>query len=159
MLPVETEIAASSVPRSTKTGSCWFAVVVAPLPNCPLLSRPQHMMEPLSRTAQEWSLPTSRATAVRSAPKSTCAEGVRLSLTALPLPKSPQESSPQHLTEPLSRSAHVCALCMATASAVRPVPRLIDTGELLSATVPSPTCPTVFLPQHLSDPSLRTAQP
>ena len=159
-LPVATAIAVRSVPRSTKTGSCWFAVMAAPLPNCPVWSRPQHVSEPLSRTAQVWSAPTSRATAVRPVPRSTVVDGGEvLSVTPAPLPSSPYESSPQHFTEPSSRSAHVCALCTATASAVRPVPRPIDTGELLSATVPSPTCPQVFLPQHLSDPSPRTAQP
>jgi hypothetical protein len=43
----------------------------------------------------------------------------------LPVPKRPLEDIPQHFTDALSSTAHVCMSPAEMATAVRPVPKLI----------------------------------
>ena len=79
-----------------------------------------------------------------------------------PLPNCPSKSAPQHFATPLSRIAQVCLCPAASATAVRPVPRLIgvDDGAFVSELVlpPSPNRPFVSLPQHFASPLSRIAQ-
>ena len=62
--------------------------VVPLLPNCPDMLRPQQETEPLSRTAQVWSVPDEMATAVRPLPRLPVSVGVEASLVP-PFPNWP----------------------------------------------------------------------
>ena len=71
------------------------------------------------------------------------ATGELWSVLLPPSPNCPLSSPPQHFRSPLSRMAQVCSAPTETATAVRPVPRLIavDEGALVFVLVPSPNCP------------------
>ena len=128
----------------TVTGECCL-VLLTPLPNCPLASYPQHFASPLSRIAQAWAPLADTATAVRPVPRSIAVdEGALVSVLLPPSPNCPEVSCPQHFASPLSRMAQVWRVPADTATAVRPVPRLmaVDEGALVSVLLPpSPNCP------------------
>ena len=142
--PATTATAVRSVPRSTETGECWSTVVVAPLPNCPSPSEPQHLREPLSRMAQVCCQPAETAIAVRSVPRSTETGECWSAVVVAPLPNCPLESPPQHLREPSSRMAQEWSPPMSMDTAVRSVPRStdVDGGDELCVTpAPLPSSP------------------
>ena len=89
-------------------------------------------------------------------------EGALRSVLLPPSPNSPSLSIPQHFASPLSRMAQVWRRPAETATAVRPVPRLmaVDEGALVFVLVlpPSPNCPLPSLPQHFRSPLSRMAQ-
>ena len=124
----------------TETGEVWPAL--DPLsPNCPLPSAPQHIAEPLSRMAQVWEAPEESATAVRPVPRLLVSVGVDLT-DVCPLPNWPEFPRPQHDTAPLSRMAQVWEAPVESATAVRPVPRLlVSVGVDLSDVAPLPNWP------------------
>ena len=86
-----------------------------------------------------WPPPSAMETTERPASKVTLM-GVLLSEVD-PVPSSPFLPKPQHLSEASSRTAQVCVLPAASASAVRPVPRSTLAGVLLSVVLPRPSCP------------------
>jgi hypothetical protein len=45
-------IETASAESGTSIGASWSFVVIAPLPNCPLVSMPQHLVAPLRVTVQ-----------------------------------------------------------------------------------------------------------
>ena len=151
------------MPRSIAVDEGVLAfVLLPPLPNCPLLSDPQHFRSPLSRMAQVWNEPAATATAVRPVPRSIAVdEGALVFALRPPSPNCPKLSRPQHFRSPLSRMAQVCSCVACTAMAVRPVPRSIavDEGALVFVLLPpSPNCPWLSDPQHFSSPLSRMAQ-
>ena len=134
----------------------WFPQL--PHPNCPSIFSPQQDTSPLSRMAQVWNLPAESATAVRPVPRLLVSVGVDLS-DVPPLPNCPLLFSPQHDTSPLSRIAQVWPTPNPSATAVRPVPRLlVRVGEGLLAVPPLPNIPLLPGPQHETAPLSRMAQ-
>src|SRR5882762_10575347 len=77
---------------------------------------------------------------------------------AEPCPSTPRSADPQHLTVPLSRSAHDANAVSASAVAVRPAPKLItgrkspiSPGFVPRLRVSSrPSWPLMLYPQHLT---------
>ena len=133
-------------------------LTVAPLPNCLLLSFPQHFMEASSRMAQVWACPFSSATAVRPVPRLLVSVGEFCSVVP-PSPSWPTTPSPQHETEPLSSMAQVCLAPPEIATAVRPVPRLlVSVGEFCCDVPPLPKRPPIPNPQQETEPLSRMAQ-
>jgi|SaaInlStandDraft_1057018.scaffolds.fasta_scaffold158534_1 hypothetical protein len=92
------------LPETKKGEFCW--TFVAPLPNCPLLSVPQHFMEASSRMAQVWYSPLATATAVRLTPGLLMRVG-EFWFDVPPLPNCPLKPTPQQDVAPLSRMAQV----------------------------------------------------
>ena len=92
------------------------------------------------------------ATAVLPDPRIAAVGVVRLVL--VPSPSLPTVFEPQHWTDMLSMIAHVCPLPAATASTERTDSMATLTGVLLDEVPPSPSCPSLLLPQHLMLPSL-----
>ena len=91
--------------------------------------------------AQVWVYPEESATAVRPVPRLLVSVGVPL-LDVSPLPNWPSDPSPQHDTSPLSRMAQVWTSPEESATAVRPVPRLlVSVGVDLSDVAPLPNWP------------------
>ena len=135
------------VPRSTETGEYW-SVLFPPSPTCPKKSYPQHFRSPLSRIAHVCLPPPEIAIAVRPEPRSTAVD--KGALVFVMFPPYPKKPVPQHFNSPLSRMAQTVALeplpePADTATAVRPVPRLIELDEgvhwCLELLPPSPNCP------------------
>ena len=88
-----------------------------------------------------WVYPEESATAVRPVPRLLVSVGVPL-LDVSPLPNWPSDPSPQHDTSPLSRMAQVWTSPEESATAVRPVPRLlVSVGVDLSDVAPLPNWP------------------
>ena len=84
--------------------------------------------------------------------------GVNLS-DVPPLPNRPLNPIPQHDTAPLSRMAQVWEPPEESATAVRPVPRLlVSVGVDLSDVAPLPNWPSDPSPQHDTEPLSRMAQ-
>ena len=79
-----------------------------------------------------------------------------------PLPNCSEESSPQHIKDPLSSVAHVKYSPVAMETAVRPEPRSIGVvggvGSIVPMLLPNPNCPLLLSPQHFTEPSSRMAQ-
>ena len=108
--------------------------------------------------AQVWEDPEESATAVRPVPRLLVSVGVVLSDVA-PLPNAPSPPYPQHDTAPLSRMAQVWDDPEESATAVRPVPRLlVSVGVVLSDVPPLPNWPLYPSPQHDTAPLSRMAQ-
>ena len=81
--------------------------------------------------------------------------GVDLSDVA-PLPNWPEDPYPQHDTSPLSRMAQVWEDPEESATAVRPVPRLlVGVGVVLVDVPPLPNRPSDPRPQHETEPLSR----
>src|SRR4051794_16880782 len=75
----------------------------------------------------------------------------------VPSPSWPARLPPQHFTPPPLVSAHVCPV--AAASATTPDGRAgTATGVRRAVVVPSPSCPLPLPPQHLTPPTLESAQ-
>eukprot|EP00961_Rhodomonas_salina_P077353 1037398-Rhodomonas_salina.1 len=96
-------------------------------------------------------------------------------LTRFPSPNCPLLLDPQHFTRPSSRSAQVCRVPAARLTAKRSDPKFTagrdkwtkneySPHELSPIDVPrftvspTPSCPSVFAPQHFTRPSYRIAQ-
>ena len=77
----------------------------APLPSLPDAESPQHMMAPVFRTAHVWLFPASTCTALVIP---VAATGVSCEPGTWPLPSCPLVPPPQHSTDPLLITAHVC---------------------------------------------------
>ena len=155
--PEESATAVRPVPRLLVSVGVVLSDV-PPLPNRPRAPDPQHDTAPLSRMAQVWTLPEESATAVRPVPRLLVSVGVVL-LNVPPLPNWPSPARPQHDTLPLSRMAQVWYCPDESATAVRPVPRLlVSVGEFLFDVPPLPNWPKVPSPQHDTAPLSRMAQ-
>ena len=91
--------------------------------------------------AQVWEPPEESATAVRPVPRLLVSVGVDLS-DVPPLPNRPLFPRPQHDTSPLSRMVQVWRCPEESATAVRPVPRLlVSVGVFLLDVPPLPNWP------------------
>ncbi len=87
------------------------------LPSCPELLTPQHLTVLFVSSAHEWKRPASAAVAVEmpltvtgdmvEVGEAPTPGGVKPAVTP-PLPSCPLAFSPQHLTVPPVRTAHVC---------------------------------------------------
>src|SRR3989304_437900 len=75
----------------------------------------------------------------------------------VPLPSWPSALEPQHLTPPAVVSAQVWPPPAEIALTPLSSPRT-STGARLPVVVPLPSCPKSFLPQHLTPPSVVSAQ-
>src|SRR5690606_14863266 len=125
-----------------------------PLPSWPSEFSPQHASPPLARTAHEWPLPLSPATA--SAMPETLT-GTLESL-AVPSPSCPSLLAPQHDMLP-----SVCtAQTWSRPAAMRRTPlrsgTCCGTLTLSSGSPPSPSVPKAFSPQHQGTSPSVTAQ-
>ena len=108
--------------------------------------------------AQVWKVPDESATAVRPVPRLLVSVGEFL-FDVPPLPNRPLIPNPQHDTAPLSRIAQVWAPPEESATAVRPVPRLlVSVGVVLSDVAPLPNWLSDPSPQHDTAPLSRMAQ-
>src|SRR4051812_3555123 len=105
---------------------------------------PQHVTFPSLATAHEWSTPIPSATGSTTPSRRAGTRG-----------GSGANASPQHETFPLLRTAHVVeppeAMSLASSR--------FDTrtGVVESLSVPSPSSPCKFLPQHMTWPFERSA--
>ena len=70
---------------------------IAPVPICPMLFLPQHIISPADESAQAWFSPASMSTASKP---------VGHEVPEADPPSFPYESSPQHSISPPSRIAH-----------------------------------------------------
>src|SRR5207249_4415614 len=119
----------------------------------------QHFTVPSARSAQLCKTPALTATAPVMPPTRTGVD----ELVVVPSPSCPSRFRPQHCTVPSERSAQVWWYPPLTARA--PVIPATCTGAedpggpvAGLATVPSPSCPSTFRPQHRTVPSPRSAQ-
>ena len=105
-------------------------------------------------TAQVWEPTPSSIVAVAPAPKST-----RWTLAvAAPLSENTVYLLPQQPTEPLSKMAQVERPEVTKETARNPVEWLASIGTYESLVVPSPNCPRILYPQHLTSPVSVMAQ-
>src|SRR5204862_465808 len=115
---------------------------------------PQHLSPPAVVTAQLWKLPAATAaTPLRRLGTSTGARRVVAELS----PSWPSLLSPQHLTPPAVVSAQVWQRPAAIAATPLPRPGT-STGVWRCVNEPSPSCPVSFRPQHLTPPTVVSAQ-
>lgn len=155
-------------PRALVKSGLSMSISV-PVPVIPSAELPQHNTPPSEpKSAHEYSSPADTAVAAgRAGAKETAGKSSPMSAplptfwAVLPLPSCRALFLPQHLTSPLSSTAHVCLNPHAMAVAVRPVPRSTACSaspmsrlELpISCTLsPSPSWPSLLRPKHLTLP-------
>ena len=148
-LPLLTLVMASrAAGPTTRTLDGNGRVPIVPSPSSPSLFSPQHSTPTLVTIAQVWFCPA--AIAVTPLVRPVTSTGVRRCVV-VPSPSCPLVLRPQHLTPPAVVSAQVCERPAVTAAMplVRPV---TTTGASRCETVPSPSCPFRFSPQHFTAP-------
>src|SRR5258706_428120 len=121
--------------------------------------RPQHRTPPPLDSAQLCSRPPATARMPTSRPKTN--PGVGRSVVELS-PSWPLPLLPQHFASPPEDSAQLTAT-LAWTVPVETIATPLDkpdtsTGVELVVVVPSPSWPTLFLPQHFTPPDLVSAQ-
>ncbi len=138
---------------SPTTATGCAELVASPRPSWPCRLKPQHSIRPVCVTPQvcpeaalSWSHDVSPSTGV----------GV-LRVEIVPSPSSPKSFPPQQNAVPPVVSAQVCQPPVVTDSQSVRVPTRCGT-PCRRSTVPMPSCPWRFCPQHHSVPSVRTAQ-
>ena len=150
---------ASKVPVRFLTAVGVWVWVLGPIamlvPSWPCSLLPQHITLPVVVSAQALVWPTeTEATVV---PSAVILVGVRTLFVVLATPVWPDALNPQQYTSFKALTAQVLPLEPAeTERQLVAVPT--RTGELLCVVLPRPSCPSAFLPQHHSDPSVSTAQ-
>ena len=103
-----------------------------------------HEIDPLSKIRQVFTSPTDTSMTVRPGGKSTCF-GV-LDFGVEPC------TSPQQYSEPFVRMAHVAPGPFETVETAASNPKSTHTGVLTyEVQFPTPSCPSLFWPQHISD--------
>src|SRR5436190_5046680 len=113
------------------------------MPNCPLLSRPQHHNVLSVRSAQVCPSPALTRLHRRSVP--TCT-GLLWPPPPLTTPSRPSPPCPQHHSVPSVRVAQVCCRPAATIDQLAAVPTC--TGDEWPSVSPTPSSPSPLLPQH-----------
>src|SRR6267143_90724 len=145
-------------PVSPLTCTGVLLLVHVPLPNCPLLFKPQAQTVPSLFSARLCQYPPAMAVTPLSPP--TCT-GVLLAVF-VPLPNRPSTLRPQAQTVPSLFSARLCKPppAMAVAPVRKPTPAgpSTCTGVLLLVTVPLPNSPSLLTPQAQTVPSLFSAR-
>eukprot|EP00976_Prorocentrum_cordatum_P075128 1181792-Prorocentrum_minimum.AAC.1 len=175
--PSVTSFAVSPVPKSAYSKLSPMSPFDPPIssrsptPSCPDPLSPQHFTSPLSSTAQLCFLPEATYVTVRPVPKFTAGKLSPMSPPPSPRlllsssPSWPLSFLPQHLSVASSSTAHVWPSPVDTWTTVRPVPKL-TTGRLSCISLlssprwvlsPSPSWPSLFSPQHLSEASSKMA--
>ena len=125
-------------------------LVVVPSPSWPRALSPQHLIRSVAEIAQLWMWPA--ATPIIPLPRPVTATGVSCS-SIVPSPSWPVALYPQHSTPPALVKAHECASPVATAIAfVIPETSTGVVHAVGSQALPSPSWPSVLLPQHLTPP-------
>ena len=125
-----------------------------PSPSWPTLFSPQHLTDPAVVSAQVWAKPVVIWTTPLLSPETFT--GVEDAIGRLPSPSWPAPLMPQHFTAPAIVSAQVWLLAALIWTTPLPSPTT-STGVRRFVVVPSPSLPTLLLPQHLAAP-VTTAQ-
>ena len=133
-------------------------------PSRPLLPFPKHFIERLSRSTQVCEPPAAAAHTLRAVPSAIAGNASPNSfaasprLSVAPVPNRPLPPLPKHFIDRSSSTTHVCDEPRASATAVRPVPRLtvvVATKPEAAPTdvlAPRPNCPDELSPQHVTCP-------
>ena len=137
---------------------------VFPDPRRPLPPLPQHFTAALSSMAHVCATPADTASTLRPVPRSTVGSASPISpkpsprSVCEPTPRRPSAPLPKHFTTELVSTTHVCAPPVEIASALIPVPKLIDDKASpisfrpspRSSVSPVPNRPFPAEPQHFT---------